>query len=352
LTRASIVPRFAALVLGCLLVAPAAAGAQTTIDGVIFAHFRYGLETDSSFSPAANPNNFDIERAYVNVRSKLDRGVSSRITIDVDGRRAASNQLSFRLKYAYVTWTPEGSALTWKLGMQGTPLVGFEDDLWGYRMQGANPLDRTRYLSSSDFGAAVEGDWNDQAVNMDVGVFNGETYSGAPGDNRKDLEGRVSVRLFETDNTSKTGGLRVTGFALLGKATGGADRTRLVGMLSYSTKAMTLGAQYATMQDSTLASAETKGRMMSLFGTYDLPDRPIGFMGRVDKWDPNTDLSPTIASLTASEQTRIVAGVYYQVGKNLKLLLDADISSLQNGPGPNAFEAANRSLFLHAEIKY
>lgn len=335
-----------------LLGATAAVEAQTTVDGVIFANYRYGLEKDSSYSPAASQNNFDIERAYLNVRSKMDGGVTTRLTLDVDGRRANAGQLSFRLKYAYLTWTPEGSALTWKFGMQGTPLTGWEDDLWGYRMQGANPLDRARYLSSSDIGAAVEGAWQKQRVNMDAGLFNGETYSGAPGDNRKDLAGRVSVRLLETDNATKTGGLRLTGFALVGKATGGADRTRTVGMLSYSTTALTLGAQYAVMRDSTLASSETKGRMISFFGTYDLPGRPFGFMGRVDRWDPDTDRNPSVASLVASEQTRVIVGVTHQLAKNVKLLLDADVVSLQNGPGTNAFQATNRSLYLHTEIKY
>jgi hypothetical protein len=342
------IPLLAAL----LVLSTRPAAAQTTVDGVIYASYRYGLETDTSYTPDAAQNNFDIDRAYLNVRSKMERGVSTRLTIDVDGRKAAANQLSFRLKYAYMTWTPEGSALTYRFGMQATPLVGYEDDLWGYRMQGPNPLDRAKYLSSSDIGAAIEGAWRDQGVNLEAGVYNGETYSGAPGDNRKDLAARVSVRLAASDNTSRTGGLRATAFALVGKATGGADRTRTVGMLSYVSTALTLGAQYALMQDSTLASNATKGRMISVFGHYAFPGRAVGVMGRLDRWDPDTDLSPASADVAASEQTRVIAGVSYQLARNVKLLFDADVVTLQNGPGTNAFEAANRSVYLHAEIKY
>ena len=40
-------------------------------------HHRYGLEKDSSYIPAANQNNFDIERAYLNVRSKMDGGITT-----------------------------------------------------------------------------------------------------------------------------------------------------------------------------------------------------------------------------------------------------------------------------------
>lgn len=340
--------------LAALLLAAATSvsRAQTTVDGVIYASYRYGLTKDTTFSPDAAQNNFEIDRAYLNVRSKMEGGVTTRLTLDVDGRKANVNQLSFRLKYAYMAWTPEGSALTYRFGMQPTPLTGWEDDLWRYRMQGPNPLDRAKYLSSSDIGAAVEGMWRAQAVNMEAGIYNGETYSGAPGDGHKDLAARVSVRLIETDDASKTGGLRLTGFVSLGKATGGADRTRTVGMISYATAALTLGAQVALMQDSTLASSETKGRMMSLFGNYTIPGRPVGFVGRIDRWDPDTDRNPAVGTPAASEQTRIIAGLTYRLAKNVKLLLDADVVSLQNGPGTNAFQAANRSIYLHAEIKY
>lgn len=342
-----------ALVLAgaCLLVATEAY-AQTTVDGVIYASYRYGLTKDSSFATPAAQNNFDIDRSYVNVRSKLDGGITSRITFDVDGRRAASNQLSIRLKFAYAAWTPEGSALTWKLGMQPTPVLPWQDDLWGYRFQGTSPLDRTGYMSTSDFGAAVEGSWKDEGVTMDVGIFNGETYSRAPGDNHKDVAGRVSVRLMKSDDASDKGGLRLTGFALVGKANGGADRRRTMALLSYQSKATTLGVELSATQDSTLASSETKGRIVALFGTYNLPDSPFSLVGRFEKWDPDTDRNPSAFAEIASEQTRVLAGVAYRLAKNVRVLLDADVTSVQNGPAPNAFEAANRSLYLHAEIKY
>ena len=344
--------RSALVIVGACAALSDAASAQTTVDGVIYASYRYGLTKDSTFSPAAAQNTFDIDRSYVNVRSRLDGGIRSRITIDVDGRRASTSQLSLRLKYAYATWTPEGSALTWKLGLQPTPILGWEDDLWGYRMQGPSPLDRTKYMSTSDFGAAVEGAWREQGVNVDVGLYNGESYSGTPGDNHKDVAGKVSVRLHATDDATNLGGLRLTAFALVGKATGGADRVRTMAILSYKTEATLLGVEYSRMQDSTLASNSTKGRLVSLFGTHDFADTPWGAMGRVDLWDPNTDVSPATAALASAQQTRVLAGISYRLAKSVRIMLDADVTSVQNGPAINTFEAANRSLFVHAEIKY
>jgi hypothetical protein len=323
------------------------AAAQVTVDGVIYANFRYGLETDSSFSPAATPNNFDVARSYLNVRSKSAGGISTRVTVDVDGRKADANQLTFRLKYAYVGWTPEGSALTYNFGLLPTPILGFIEDTWGYRMQGTVAIDRNKYLSSSDFGFAVAGAWDDQAVSVDVGVYNGETYSNAPGDNRKDVAGRVSVRLAKTDQGGKTGGLRATGFASYGKSNGGETRQRMLGMLSYHAKALRLGAEYAVTKDD-----ETKGRVMSAWGTYDLTDSPIGLMARVDQSDRDTDIDPVGVDLDSGTQTRLIAGVSYQLAPMVRLLLDADIVSAENGPASNSFEAANRSLYFHTEIKF
>lgn len=342
-------PLFAALILG---LASSVASAQVRIDGVIYLNGSLGLTKDTTFSPPAARNDFDVERVYLNFRSNSEGGISSRVTLDVDGRKAEANQLSFLLKYAYVAWQPEGSAFIWKLGLQGTPMVSFTEDIWGYRMQGKVAMDRAGYLSSSDFGLAVAGGWRDEALNMDVGLFNGETYSRAPGDDRKDLAGRVSLRLLETNDRSRVGGLRLTGFAHVGEATGGADRRRFLGMLSYRTEALALAAEYALTRDSTATAVKTDGRVLSLFGAYQVPDRRVGFMARVDRWDPDTDLNPATAVLTASEQTRVIAGVSYQFSQQVRLLLDADIVSVQHGPAINTFEAANRTLFLHAEIKF
>ena len=107
-----------------------------TVTGVGYIKYSYQLKVDSSLAPAAHGNNFDVARSYVNVLGKFANGIATRVTVDVDGRRAAANQQTFRLKYAYVAWTPEGSRITYKLGAIQTPLLDWEESLWDYRMQG------------------------------------------------------------------------------------------------------------------------------------------------------------------------------------------------------------------------
>ncbi|HEY8104675.1 MAG TPA: porin, partial [Gemmatimonadales bacterium] len=178
------------------VVSLASAQAPTvTVGGVGYAQYLYQLHKDSVTN--SNLNNFDVTRAYINVIGKFSSGVGARITPDI--YRNADGSLAFRLKYAFASWTPEGSPLTLNLGETQTPWLDWEEALWDYRMQGTMAMDRAGYITSSDFGLAVDGNWGFDKVNLQAGVYNGEGYKGGLGDQRKDLEARLSVRLLGTD---------------------------------------------------------------------------------------------------------------------------------------------------------
>ena len=160
---------------------------------------------------------------------KFVEGVAVRVTPDI--YRVADGSLSYRLKYAFATWTPEKSALTFKFGQMHTPWLDWEEHLWDYRMQGQQAMERAGYMSSSDFGAGVDGNWGFDKVNMQIGVYNGENYNRTPGDKGKDLMGRVSVRVLATDEGGRDGGLRLTGYGQIGRPNGGGTRDRFIGMV-------------------------------------------------------------------------------------------------------------------------
>ena len=327
-----------------------------TVSGVGYAQYLYQLKKDSSLSGNGHQNNFDVTRAYVNVLGKFPAGLATRVTLDIDGRKAASNQLSIRLKYAYLAWTPEKSPLTFKLGEIHTPLLDWEEALWDYRMQGTMALERAGYVSSSDFGAGIDGNWGFDKVNLQVGVYNGENYSGTPGDQRKDLMGRVSVKLLNTDMAGRVGGLRVTGYAQYGKPTTGGRRERYLGMVSYKSKMLTLAGEIAATRDSitggtfsgaavTPVSAKT-GRIYSFFGVLNVPQSKFGIIGRVDITDPQT------GSATNDRQTRIIGGASYQVNPNFRLLGDVDNVSRQGGNYANGFNATRSTGYLQAQFTF
>ncbi len=297
---------------------------QVTVSGVVYAQYLYQLKDSLG---AGDQNQFSVQRAYINVIGRFSGGLLTRVTADVAPQGAPGNQ-QLRLKYAFAAWTPAGSALTYKFGLLHTPWLDWEEALWDYRMQGTMALDRNGYATAADFGAGIDGKWKDDQVNGQVTVVNGEGYSGGTGDKRKDVQARVSVRLLNTDDNSRVGGLRLTGYAGLGKYTGGGDRNRFVGMLSYRSKQFTLAGEFASTKD-TISPVNTNpdatGRVISGFGVLHFPKSAVAVIARVDVVDPNT-------SASGDRLTRVIGGLSYQVSPNLRVLADVDNLSYQATP--------------------
>ena len=293
----------------------------------------------------------------MHVLGHFSDGISTRVTFDVDGRKASSNQLSLRLAYAFVSWQPNARGpLTWKLGLMHTPWNEFEESVWDYRMQGKSVLDRDGYTTTSDYGAGVDGSWDHERINMQAGVYNGEGSTNPLGDAGKDAEARVSVRLAESDLAGRVGGLRLSAYADIGTANGGAPRRRFLGMMSYRSRTVTLAALIAATQDSVAPNAPNqKGLVASVFGVYNVPRTRVALLARVDSYDPDTDLSSdvpnTAANLGVNCQTRVIAGVSYLVSPHLRVLADIDLLSVSNG-ATNLFDRTRQMVYFHTEFKF
>jgi len=314
-----------------------------TVGGVGYLQYYYNLKDSAN-----HINNFDVTRAYINVIGRFAYGVSTRVTPDI--YRVADGSLSYRLKYAFVAWTPEKSAFTFKLGQNNTPFVEWEERLWDYRMQGTVAMDRNGYISSSDFGFLVDGNWGFDKFTFSAGVQNGENYNRAPGDKRKDVVGRVSARVMGTDEGGPTGGLRLTGYFGIGKPNGGGTRQRYLGVVSYRSKMLTLAAELAATKDSALTAppvaALKKGRVFTTFGVLRLPPSyKVQIIGRLDAVDPST-------STDNDRNTRIIIGVAYQLSGNLRVLADLDHVSYQGGVTTPALEAVRSQALFQAMFTF
>ncbi len=313
---------------------------QITVTGLVYTQFLYQLK-----DTANHVNNFDITRAYVNVLGKFAGGVGTRVTFDVN-RPTGDNSLRYRLKYAYATYTPTGSDLTFKLGLIHTPWLDWEEALWDYRMQGQMAFERAGYGSAADFGAGVDGKWGPDKVNMQVTLVNGEGYSGGGGDQRKDVMGRVSVRVLDTDDSSRVGGLRITAYGQYGKPTGGGERQRLLGMVSYRTKHLTLAGEALVARDSVTApvTVEQNGHLFTAFGVYKVPASKVAVLARVDIWHKQAGAT--------DKQTRIIGGVSYQLSPNWRLLGDWDYVNYQTDPLNTANDATRSQALFQTQFTF
>jgi len=334
---------------------PAAAQAQApsppqvTVNGLVYTQFVYQLKDSLN-----HVNNFDVTRAYVNVIGRFSGGLYTRVTADIYRNTAVSSNgsLSYRLKYAYAAYTPAGSKLTYKVGQIHTAWLDWEEALWDYRVQGSMPLERgfmnatggqQGYVSSSDFGVGVDGKWGPDKVNMQVVVVNGENYNTSPGDKGKDAQARLSFRLKNTDDSSRVGGLRLTGYAQYGKSTGGGQRNRFVGMVSYRTRQITLAAEGAATQDWPTGGVAVNGRVYSAYGVYKFTHSKAAALARVDLYDPQAGVD--------DKQTRFIAGLSYQLTPNWRLLADVDNLSITGTPTP-AQEAVRSQFYFQTQINF
>ncbi len=330
------------------MVAQQAAGTpeppQLTVSGVLYGQFAYALRDPAG---TGHQNNFDVTRAYLNFIGRFSSGVGGRVTGDV--YRNADGSLAYRLKYGYASWNPAKSALTYKFGMLQTPFVEYNENLWEYRMQGQDPTDRAGYMSSSDFGLAADGTWGGEKVTMSAGIYNGEFYSKAPGDKHKDVAGRLSVRLVGSDDATRFGGLRLTGFALVGKPTGGGVRDRFLGQVSYRSKRVTLAAELMGTRDrvdtAVVRPPTTKGLLASVFGVLKFPAAKVALIGRFDSHDRDR-------SVSSDRLSRVIAGVSYQLNTNLRLLADVDHTWYEGGSPTPAQDAARSQALLQFQLAF
>jgi hypothetical protein len=305
---------------------------QITVGGTVYGQFLYQLKDslDAGGASLGHQNQFSIQRAYINVLGRFSGGISTRLTTDI--APTGSGNQPIRLKYAFLALTPTNSNLTYKFGMLNTPYVEWEEQLWDYRMQGPVAVDRNGYISSSDVGAGVDGRWNNEGVNAQFAIMNGEGYSGGTGDKHKDAGMRVSVRLSKTNDASRVGGLRLTGYAGVGSATGGADRNRLLGILSYKTQQVTLAGEYVSTKD-----GDISGSIVSAFGVYRFSRSKAAAIGRVDLVDRDIDTPD-------NQETRVITGLSYQVQSNFRVLADVDLLSFEGGATPAQDAIRNRAL--------
>lgn len=327
-------------VASLLLLVSAAGWAQEPARSVRVSGLIYGSWSADLGSGADGANRFDVNRAYVTLSGALSERVSGRIT--TDAIREDGEELEVRLKYAFVTYRPERSAIAVRFGLTQTPFVEVEEGIWGYRMQGSIPADRLRYLSSADLGVAVDGRWGeDNAVQATIGVYNGEGWARGEVDSGKDLMARVTVRLARTDDPGTYGGVRVTAYGGMGSPPGGGVRQRALGMVSWRTRTLTLAGQYLLTRDRQEAgTGETvDGRLLNTFAVVRVPGGQVDLIGRLELHDPDR-------SIVEDRQTRWTVGVGLPLSPELRILGSMEHLSYQGGAPTPALEASRiRGLF-------
>ena len=189
-------------------------------------------------------------------------------------------------------------------------------------------------------------------------MFNGENYNKAEVNDQKAIMVRATVRPFATRDPVLRG-LRATIFYDGDNYIRNAERTRLIGQLTFEHRYIVTGFEYLDAHDQTSATkADVKGTGYSIWAT---PKAPHGLEAllRYDHQTPNTSsgFAPAATAPTATtsfgsqKQNRLILGVAYwfphQGNVSSALLLDYDAQKFEN-----ITTAPVRSVALHVLVNY
>ena len=249
---------------------------RVSVGAVIY--YDYTFQTDPKVKDAAGNevsfNNFQVQRAYINIQGQLSHVVAFRITPDIarltDGSLNGSQV--FRVKYAFAQfnldqWTGSWKSTWMRMGVQQTPYIDFWEGIYRYRFQGTTFIERVGSASSSDAGISFHSNIPNNYGDFHVGIYNGENYGAAEVNNEKGFEVRGTLRPFGRGSANARG-LRVTGFWINDAPVQNGRRDRSVFDASYEHKYFTFGYEYLNRNDQALpTSTDVNAKGWSIFFT-------------------------------------------------------------------------------------
>lgn len=327
------------------------------------AYLRYSYELNEA---AQNANQFAIDRLYLQSEFFATDKVRFQATLDAgDTRNTGGNQvLLAETKYAFAEVKDVLVQGLWvRGGLIPLAFVPYEEDLWGYRLQGPVALDRWGYQTSADFGLAVGGSLPNKYGSFQVNVNNGEGYKALELGKRKELQARLTLNPLASLG-GLPAGIFVTGYGSYGfyDDTGLDPRTRsrVLGQVGIQSAYLTLAGDFFVTRDS---NAKVKGRFtvgtepivtgntLSVFGVLNFglftpsADR-VELVGRYDHVDPDTALERNSFDL-------YIAGVTYKWNKALKTLVNYEAVAYDpDFGGPSANKQTEQRLKVQTEFKF
>jgi len=328
------------------------------VGATIYADYTYTKSPEATDADGnlINPSAFNVARTYINITGNISHRIAFRITPDIT--RAGSNfdssgtlngNLLFRLKYGFAQfnlddWMERGS---WaRFGVQQTPWVDFEENIYRYRFQGTVFSEREGFLSSSDAGASFHYNFKSNYGDVHVGIYNGENYNRVEQNDQKAFQFRGTVRPLARSDTLWLRGIRAHFFMVEDNYVKNGDRQRYLGSVTFEHTYLNAGYDYMSTSDQTsISNPEVSGRGYSMWAT---PRHPSGWEGllRYDHFTPSEDAD-------SQTRARTILGVAYwfphQGNVSTALLFDYDGQTFDNFvPAP----PKQQRIAVHALVNF
>lgn len=301
-------------------------------------------------------NTFNISRFYFGIKGDIIKHIGFEFKTDINAKITSGDpddSFDIFLKTGWISfkdfdWAP---GLTFVIGQNSLPWVGYVEKIYGYRMHGQVLSDYERYLTSTDLGVSIKYKFPEKWGDLHFSVVNGTGYNNGPEvDNYKDLHLRVTIKPLNNKNFFLSG-LGVVGF--LGSAS--TRRYRAGALLGWKDNDYgTLAGEIFFTQDPNAAiigrqpsvtAANPKGLGGSVFGELKFfwwgdVGKHFSVVGRIDYWDPDL-------SVGNNWHYHAISGLAYTVNKHFKVFVNYDWSHYTTG----ALQQGNSTAFLDFEAK-
>ncbi|MBI5400478.1 hypothetical protein HZB07_07765 [Candidatus Saganbacteria bacterium] len=281
-------------------------------------------------------SNFDIDRAYLDFKKKIDGNANARVTLDVSRISGAAKQNLFDyLKYAYVEMPVNVSQaqfipfnLTAKLGLQHTVWIDWADKVLGLRFIAKSLLDNEGVMSSSDFGLGALGKFTLGSlpeVEYQATLLNGTGYATNESNAQKAAGVRLNSTLYSNENAGKII-LGVFGHVNdLDTALNLPASAKQAGLgLGYQHELVRAYGEYFKGSKSAKSiMGYSLGGVLNIGGLFSVMNGYNLFI-RADYYDPDSNVDN-------NENKKTFYGVTYDWTKDLNLALDIQNSQTGNG---------------------
>lgn len=327
-------------------------------------YLRYSYELNEV---GKNANQFAMDRLYLQGEYLLTDTIRFQVTLDAaDTRNATGNNVFFaETKYAFAEVKNLLGAGTWfRAGIIPLAWVPYEEDLWGYRVQGTIAEDRFGYITSADLGLALGGALPSKYGSWQVNVNNGEGYKTAEIAKRKEVQARLTINPLASVG-GLAAGIFVTGYGSYGAyddadISGSRVKSRVIGQVGIQTQPLLLAAEYIVNRD---ANARVKGRFtvgsgdlvrgsgVSVFGVLNVGSfvpaiGGLDLLARYDLIDPDVKLDNNDVKL-------LIAGVGYRFSPAIKGLINYESQSYgADVGGVDTHKPTESRIKLQTEIRF
>lgn len=375
--------------------APKPATAGFDFSGVLFANFQ--MKSDSASKAAVGgqqPNQFQVERVYLNFRMPAGEDGSIRVTTDIFNNSAACGTGCYqgwtaRLKYAYFNYNflhdiggEKGFNAAVRIGMLHTAIIDHEEQYWN-RYLSMTAIERNAFFSSSDVGVAgvltLPKKWGE----LYATVANGAGYGQTEQDPYKDYSARLSLTPFGSSDgflkaftispwvyMGKTASKFINGgTGQVGAVTDGLNKNRAGLFIGVRDRRLTAGLDWAQRTETnetgantaasprvafentgTLTGAWASVRPFEIFADDPKLKSPLSLFFRFDNLKPYSDqrAAGTGTQTTSSNNTLIIAGGSWDI--NSKATFSVDYQDLSPNSGSATLES--KVLFVHFLINF